>query len=70
MNTSKEQDAGQGKRVVNATESIQLLTNDVSHIPKIMFFTKGKRTHKDRPTNFELVLFDSQTPDVLGLSPV
>lgn len=36
----------------------------LSYVPKLMFFTKGKGTHKDYLTSFELSLRDAQIGDL------
>jgi arginine decarboxylase len=40
------------------------LTDPFLHVPKIMFFTKGKGIHKDYLTSFELALRDGQIADL------
>ena len=40
------------------------LSNPMSYIPKIMFFTKGRGTHKDNLTSFELALRDASISDL------
>ena len=40
------------------------LSNPMSYIPKIMFFTKGRGTHKDCLTSFELALRDASISDL------
>jgi hypothetical protein len=64
MNMSEQQNSGQSKGIVDATDSTTLLTNPLSYVPKIMFFTKGKGIHKDHLTSFELALRDAQIPDL------
>ena len=39
-------------------------SDPVSYLPKVMFFTKGKGTHKDYLTSFQLALNDAQIYDV------
>src|SRR6478735_4805125 len=48
----------------NLTNKITSLSNPVTYIPKIMFFTKGKGVHKDYLTSFELALRDAQIADL------
>jgi arginine decarboxylase len=38
--------------------------NPLQYVPKMMFFTKGKGTHKDYLTSFELSLRDAQIADL------
>ena len=40
------------------------LSNPMTYIPKIMFFTKGRGTHKDYLTSFELALRDASISDL------
>lgn len=40
------------------------LSDPMAYIPKIMFFTKGRGTHKDYLTSFELALRDSSISDL------
>lgn len=39
-------------------------TNPALYVPKMMFFTKGKGTHKDYLTSFELALRDAEIADL------
>jgi arginine decarboxylase len=39
-------------------------TNPTLYVPKMMFFTKGKGTHKDSLTSFELALRDAEIADL------
>ena len=41
-----------------------LLSDPMAYIPKIMFFTKGRGTHKDYLTSFELALRDASISDL------
>ena len=41
-----------------------LLSDPMTYIPKIMFFTKGRGTHKDYLTSFELALRDASISDL------
>jgi arginine decarboxylase len=43
---------------------ITLLSNPMSYIPKMMFFTKGKGIHRDFLTSFELALRDASISDL------
>jgi len=43
---------------VNTINKIISLSNPITYIPKMMFFTKGKGIHKDHLTSFELALRD------------
>jgi arginine decarboxylase len=40
------------------------LSNPMTYVPKIMFFTKGRGTHKDYLTSFELALRDASISDL------
>jgi arginine decarboxylase len=40
------------------------LADPVQYVPKMMFFTKGKGTHKDKLTSFELSLRDAGIADL------
>ena len=40
------------------------LSDPMAYIPKIMFFTKGRGTHKDYLTSFELALRDASISDL------
>ena len=40
------------------------LSDAMAYIPKIMFFTKGRGTHKDYLTSFELALRDASISDL------
>ena len=40
------------------------LANPFLYVPKSMFFTRGKGTHKDQLTSFELALRDAQIADL------
>src|SRR4029078_8037299 len=40
------------------------LSDPMAYIPKIMFFTKGRGTHKDYLTSFELALRDAEIADL------
>jgi arginine decarboxylase len=40
------------------------ITNPALYVPKMMFFTKGKGTHKDYLTSFELALRDAEIADL------
>jgi arginine decarboxylase len=46
------------------TNTITSLSNPVTYIPKMMFFTKGKGIHKDYLTSFELALRDASISDL------
>src|SRR6476646_7233224 len=48
----------------NLTNKITSLSNPVTYIPKMMFFTKGKGIHKDYLTSFELALRDASISDL------
>src|SRR6476619_3345700 len=48
----------------NLTNKITSLSNPVTYIPKMMFFTKGRGTHKDYLTSFELALRDASISDL------
>src|SRR4051812_9930137 len=48
----------------NITNKITSLSNPVTYIPKMMFFTKGKGIHKDYLTSFELALRDASISDL------
>jgi len=61
---SEQQNSDQGKGNANTTDVAALLTNPFSYVPKIMFFTKGKGTHKDYLTSFELALRDAHISDL------
>ena len=40
------------------------LSNPMTYVPKIIFFTKGRGTHKDYLTSFELALRDASISDL------
>ena len=40
------------------------LSNPTTYVPKIIFFTKGRGTHKDYLTSFELALRDASISDL------
>lgn len=48
----------------NNTSKMNLMSNPILYIPKIMFFTKGKGIHKDCLTSFELALRDASISDL------
>jgi arginine decarboxylase len=43
---------------------MHITSDHVSYLPKVMFFTKGKGSHKDYLTSFQLALNDAQISDV------
>jgi arginine decarboxylase len=43
---------------------MHITSDPVSYLPKVMFFTKGKGSHKDYLTSFQLALNDAQISDV------
>src|SRR5690348_7106328 len=48
----------------NGINKITSLSNPITYVPKIMFFTKGKGIHKDYLTSFELALRDASISDL------
>jgi arginine decarboxylase len=46
------------------TTQSTMSSNPFSHVPKIMFFVKGKGIHKDQLTSFELALRDACIADL------
>jgi arginine decarboxylase len=48
-----------GNKINKSTES-----STMSYVPRMMFFTKGKGTHKDNLTSFELALRNAEIADL------